>query len=118
MAKYAKAKRKWTDGLDQQAVQDALEEATVDAHDEYEQHSGLLTAIQDDVEFPFPALVLGEPVTVVEMQWPEDDEFGLDLVIERHGEKHPVEARSVEFVPPFPKGHLFIAAYLDWKRRL
>jgi hypothetical protein len=45
-------------------------------------------------------------------------EFGLDLVVERNGQRHRIEARSVNLLPPFPDGHLYLAAYLDWRRRL
>jgi hypothetical protein len=107
----------WTGGLDKTEVEEALENATVDCYDEYEQHSGLLTAIQEELEFPFQVQMLGETVIVVDMEWPENDEFGLDLVVERNGQRHRVEARSANLLPPFPKGHLFLAAYLDWKRR-
>jgi len=109
---------KWTDGLDPKAVEAALEDATVDAHDEYEQHSGLLTMVQEEVAFPFRARVLGEGLDVVDMEWPEDDGFGLDLVCERGGKRHRVEARNVELIPPLPAGHLYLAAYLAWKRML
>ena len=109
---------KWTEGPDPEEVQVALEEATVDAYGEYEQHSGLLTMVQDQVVFPFSARVLGEEVEVVDMEWPEDDEYGLDFVVERNGQRHRVEARSVDLIQPFPDGHLYIAAYLAWKRTL
>jgi hypothetical protein len=62
--------------------------------------------------------VVGETVTVVDMEWPENDEFGLDLVIERNGQRHRIEARSVNLLPPFPDGLLYLAAYLDWRRLL
>ena len=74
--------------------------------------------IEDELKFPFQAKVIGEDVTVVDMEWPEDDEFGLDLVCERGGKRFRIEARSVELIPPLPKGHLYLAAYLVWKRRL
>jgi len=109
---------RWTDGLDETEVGEALVNATVDAHDAYEQHTGLLTAIQDELEFPFKVQVLGDIVTVLEMVWPENDEFGLDLVVKRNGQRHCIEARSVNLVPPFPDGHLYLAAYLDWRGRL
>jgi len=35
--------------------------------------------IENEVKFPFPARVLGETVQVIAMEWPEDDEFGLDF---------------------------------------
>lgn len=109
---------RWTDEFDEQKVRDALEDATVDACDEYEQHTGLLTMIEEEVQFPFKAKMLGEVVDIVDMEWPEDDEFGLDFICERSGQQHRVEARSVDLVPPLPEGHLYIAAYLAWKRRL
>jgi hypothetical protein len=108
----------WTDGLDKADVRQALKDATVDAYGEDEQHTGLLTAIQDELDFPFQVQALGETVTVVDMEWPERDEFGLDLVVERNGERHRIEARSVNLLAPYPKGHLYLAAYLDWKRSL
>ena len=53
---------------------------------------------------------------MVAMEWPEDCEFGLDHFIERNGDKHRVDARSVELVAPLPEGHLTLAAYLQWRR--
>ena len=80
--KKTKATR-WTDQLDRGLVCAALEDACVDAYDEYEQHTGLLTMIENDLRFPFRAHVLGEQVNVVDMEWPENNQFGLDLVCER-----------------------------------
>jgi len=106
----------WTQSLDPAAIDVALEDATVDAHDEDERHADLLNAIGDELAFPFSGRVLGESVSVVGMEWPENDGFGLDLVIERNGTLHRVEARSVELIEPLPEGHLFLAANLLWKR--
>jgi hypothetical protein len=100
---------KWTEALDEEQVSKAFEDAVIDAYGEYEQHAGLLTMIENEVRFPFRAKVLGELVAVVGMEWPEDDEFGLDFVCEQNGERHRIEARSAD---------LYIAAYLDWKGRL
>ncbi len=106
----------WMAGLDEALVREAMEEVTVDCYNEYEQHTGLLTMIGDELVFPFRAKVIGEEVDIVGLEWPERDEFGLDLVCERQGERHRIEARSVELHPPFPDGHLFLAAYLAWKK--
>ena len=72
----------------------------------------------DELQFPFTAKVLGETVTVVDMEWPDNDGYGLDLVVERNGQRHCIEARSVELMEPFPEGNLFLAAYLAWRRCL
>ncbi|MCI0721011.1 MAG: calcium-binding protein [Acidobacteria bacterium] len=109
---------KWQTQLDKDKVRRAFEEAIIDCYGEYEQHSGLLTMIEQEVKFPFQAQVLGNIVKVVGMEWPDDDEFGLDFVCEHKGKRHRVEARSVDLVSPFPEGHLYIAAYLDWKKTL
>jgi hypothetical protein len=121
VAKTSKSKaveKHWTQELDQEEVREALLESTVDAYGDHEQHTALLTMIGDELEFPFKARVLGETVDVIEMEWPDGDELGLDLICERNGAKHRIEARSVELLEPFPDGHLILAAYLDWKRRL
>ena len=39
--------------------EELIEEATVDCYDEEEQHSGLLTMIENEVVFPFAAKVIG-----------------------------------------------------------
>ena len=106
----------WTAKLDSDAIDEAMDEATVDANGVDEQHSALLTVIGDELQFPFSARVLGETVTIVDMEWPRNDGFGLDLVVERNGQRHRIEARSVELLTPLPEGHLFLAAYLAWKK--
>lgn len=44
-----------------------LEEATVDCHDEDETFSGIETSLEDELEFPFDALVLGRPAKIVDV---------------------------------------------------
>ena len=102
--------------LDPEAIDEARENACVDAYNEYEPYTGFMTAMEEELSFPFSAKVLGDVVSVVAMEWPEDSEFGLDLVIERNGGKHRIDARSVELVKPLPDGHLTLAAYLQWRR--
>ena len=118
MAKSSHSKtvrQAWAHRLDSAQVREAFDEATVDAYGDYEKHTALLTAIGDEFAFPFSAVVLGETVQVVGMEWREEDGLGLDLVCERNGDQHRIEARSVELVEPFPEGHLFLAAYLMWR---
>ena len=108
----------WTEKLDRAEVQEAMDDAQIDCYGEYEQHTGLLTMIQNVLALPFNAQVLGDTVEIVAVEWPENDEFGLDLIVERNGQRHRIDARSVDLLPPFPKGHLYLAAYLDWRRGL
>ncbi len=110
------AATEWLDALDPEAIDEARENACVDAYGDYEQHTGFMTALEEVLHFPFSAKVLGEVVSVVAMKWPKDSEFGMDLVIERNGGKHRIDARSVEVLKPLPDGHLTLAAYLKWRQ--
>lgn len=69
----------WIDALDLEEIAAACEEATVDANDEEEQLSGLITMAQETLEFLFPAKVMGQAVQVVESEWSERDACGLIL---------------------------------------
>lgn len=116
-SKAKRSSKKWWEKLDADEIREARQEAIVDAYDEYEQHSGLVAVIQDELQFPFRAKVLGEELEIVDVAWPEGG-FDLDLICVRDGNKYPIEARNVELLEPLPPGHLYLAAYLDWKRRM
>ena len=117
-AKKANTKSaKWYERLDQDAIKTAFEEAAVDANGEDEQLSGLFYAMDDEMTFPWQGSVLGETVSVVGIEMPDNDRLGIDLVVERNGKQSRIEARSVDVLSPLPDGHLFLAAYLKWKER-
>ena len=107
----------WIDTLDPEEIAAAYEEATVDAHDEEEQHMGLITVAEEALEFPFQAKVMGQVVQIVDSAWADRDTFGLDLIAEIDGQQHRIAAQSVELIPPLPEGAVTLAAYLDWRRR-
>ncbi len=87
---------------DPERLEKLIEEATVDCYDEEEQHSGLLTMIEDEVVFPFDARVIGEIVQITGMAWPD----------------HGVGLQFTEWVEPLPEGFEWIEAYFAWSRYL
>ncbi len=91
-----------------------IDEATIDCYGEEEQHSGLLTMIEDNVEYPFRAKVIGEKVVVTGFEWPKAG-YGLFTVCERDGRKYQVDINSLEFVRPRPEGNEWIEAYFAWR---
>jgi len=95
-------------------LRELIAEATVDCYGEDEQHSGLLTMIEDHVDCPFRAKVIGEEVTVVEFEWPKSG-YGLIAVCEHKDRKHRVDVSSLEWVKPYPEGFAWIEAYLRWR---
>lgn len=91
-----------------------IDEATIDCYGEEEQHSGLLTMIEDNVECPFQAKVIGEKVVVTGFEWPQAG-YGLLAVCERDGRKYLVDINSLEFTRPRPEGYEWIEAYFAWR---
>ena len=93
---------------------DLIAEATVDCYGEDEEHGGLLTMIEDHVDCPCRAKVIGEEVTVTGFEWPKSG-YGLIAVCERKGKKHRVDVNSLEWIKPYPEGFEWIEAYLLWR---
>jgi len=91
-----------------------IDEAIIDCYGEDEQHSGLLTMIEENVECPFQAKVIGEKVTVIGFEWPERG-YGLFAVCERNGRKYQVDINSLEYQKPRPVGYEWIEAYFLWR---
>jgi hypothetical protein len=106
----------WTDNLDDALVEEEIGEALVDAYGRDEEETSIITHVENELNVPFRAEALGEKLTVVAVKWPEGGGFGLDLIVERKGRRHRVEARSVNLIPPYPEGHLALAAYMKWSR--
>lgn len=102
---------------DPERLNELIEEATIDCYDEDEQHSGLLTMIEDNVVFPFEATVIGERVQITGMAWP-DDGYGLQFTCEKNGETYVIDAGSIEWAEPLPEGFEWIEAYFAWARYL
>lgn len=98
-------------------LRELIEEGLVDCYDEGEQHIGMLTMVQENLACPFPAKVIGEKVTVVELAWLRSDN-GLVAVCERGGQQYRVEITSLEFIKPYPEGYEWIEAYLLWRGNL
>ena len=63
----------WIDSLDPEAIDEAREVALIDANGDYEQHTGFMTALQDELSFPSTVKVQGDVVTMVAMEWPVPD---------------------------------------------
>ena len=91
-----------------------VEEATVDAHDESEQVSGLYTMLENDLELPFNTVVLGAEVTVERLDLTDDDHI---VVVCRCGqERQRLNILDLPLPEPPPKGWEWIEAYRHWAR--
>jgi len=98
-------------------LEELIDKATIDCYSEDEQHTGLLTMIEEHVVCPFRAKVIGEPVEVTGFQWP-DSGLGLLAICLRKGNAHLVDIDSLEWIEPLPEGYEWILAYLRWRKRI
>ncbi len=99
---------------DRSRLRALIEEATIDCYGEEEQHTGLLTMIEDNVECPFRARVIGEVVEVTGFEWPKAG-YGLFAVCERNGRRYQVDINSLEWMKRRPEGYEWIEAYFAWR---
>ncbi len=98
---------------DPERLQELIEEATVDAYGEDEQHTGLLTMIGDNVVCPFKAKIIGEEVKATAFEHPESG-YGLKVMCRYKGETYPIDITSLEWIDPLPEGFEWIEAYFEW----
>jgi len=99
---------------DSKALDELIEEITVDAYGDDEQLSAFCQIIEDEVPLPADAFVIGEPVSVVELDYDGNERRGLTARCRREdGSEHVVAASEVMF-PKGSSGERYIAAYRKW----
>lgn len=99
--------------LTEDQLEELIEEATVDCRDDEECLMGFSTMIVDNLEFPFPAQIIGEDVTVTEIT---DDNNQIKAVCERNGKKHTVNILDLKFDNSVVKGSEWVEAYKEWNK--
>lgn len=98
---------------DLEELEALVEEATMDAYTEDEQAVGFLTYLEDEVELPFEAEVLGVAVqvTAVDLR----DTSTLSFRCEREGRSLWVEVRELELPSPAPEWARWVRAWRHWR---
>jgi hypothetical protein len=95
-------------------LDELIEEITLDAYGEDEQLSAFCQVLEDEVPLPAGAFVIGEPVTIVEIDYNGNERRGLTAKCRRtDGSEHLVGAVDVMF-PQNSKGARYLAAYRKW----
>ncbi len=97
-------------------LDELIDEATVDCYGKEEEHTALLTMIEEQVLCPFRAKVIGETVEVTRFEWPKSG-YGMLAVCRHKGREHRVDINSLEWIEPFPEGFEWIATYEAWRKR-
>ena len=96
------------------ALDALIEEIIVDAYGEGEQLWAFRQAFEDDVALPADGFVIGEPVSVVTMDYDGNERRGLTATCRREdGAEHVIAACDVVF-PEGSNGARYVAAYRKW----
>ncbi len=104
-------KNKTKKQLSEEELNELIEEATVDCYDDYECLTGFATMIDDNLDFPFSAKVVGGDVMVTGAAEERDE---ILAACERKGKKYTVNILNIEFTSPV-KGEEWVAAYKKWR---
>jgi hypothetical protein len=95
-------------------LEELIEEIIVDAYGEDEQLWAFRQVIEDEVPLPADGFVIGEPVSVVEIDYDGNERRGLTARCRREdGSEHVVAASGMMF-PKSSSGERYIAAYRKW----
>lgn len=96
-------------------LNELITQATVDCYGEEEEHTALLTMIEEQVVCPFHAKVIGETVEVTRFKWPKSG-YRMLAVCRHKGRTYRVDTSSLEWIEPRPRGFEWIAAYQAWRK--
>ncbi|MGD8520720.1 MAG: cytoplasmic protein [Desulfobacterales bacterium] len=96
------------------ALDELIEEITVDAYGDDEKLWAFRQAFENNVTLPADGFVIGEPVSVVEIDYDGNERRGLTAKCRRKdGSEHVVAAFDV-VLPIRSSGSLYLAAYRRW----
>lgn len=95
-------------------LDDLIEEITVDAYGDDEKLWAFRQACEDNVALPSDGFVIGEPVSVIEIDYDGNERRGLTARCRREdGSEHVVAASDV-VLPQRASGARYVAAYRKW----
>jgi hypothetical protein len=93
-------------------LDELIEEATVDCHDEEEQATGFFAIIEDNLALPFTTRILGVDASVAAILM--NDDGRIKAVCEHNGEQQRIDLVDLPLPTPPPSGAEWIAAYRRW----
>jgi hypothetical protein len=93
-------------------LDELIQEATVDCHDEEEQLSGFFCIMEENLALPFMTPILGVDASVASIEM--DDSGRIKAVCERDGQQQRIDLVDLPLPSPPPPGVEWIAAYRRW----
>jgi hypothetical protein len=93
-------------------LDELIEEATVDAHDESEQRVGFYTMLENELALPFSTRILGIDVEVIAIELTDADE--IVAICSRGRLRQTISITHLPLPTAPPSGAEWIAAYRKW----
>jgi hypothetical protein len=97
--------------LSKEELSELVEQAVVDAHDDYEQMTGFYTMIEDNLALPFATTVLGVEANVEGVDLTDS---GIVAICSRGAHRQAIPILDLPLPVPPPPGSEWIAAYRHW----
>ncbi len=101
-------------GKELDELDELIEEIIIDAYGDAEQLWAFFQAFEDDVALPADGFVIGEPVSVVAVEYDGNERRGLTARCRREDGSEYVVAASDVLLPQASAGARYIAAYRRW----
>jgi hypothetical protein len=95
-------------------LNELIEEAIVDCHDESEQIMGFFTMLEEHLTLPFSTIILGTEVAVERIEITDNDE--IVAVCRRGRDRQRISVLELQLPSPRPLGAEWIDAYRRWAR--
>ena len=96
------------------SLDEMIEDITVDAYGDDEKLWAFLQAFADYVDLPVDGFVIGEPVSVIEIDYDGNERRGITAKCKREdGSEHVIAIYEV-VLPEKSKASCYIAAYRRW----
>lgn len=107
-------KRREDDDNNPADLDELIEEITLDAYGEDEKFWAFRQAFEDEAVLPADGFIIGEPVSVIEIDYDGNERRGLTAKCRREdGFEYVIAASDLEF-PEGSAGERYVAAYRKW----
>lgn len=101
----------------EERLQELVAEATVDCYGEEEEYWGLLAMLEDELDFPLPATLIGEAVELIGLDSNASSPHrGIVAQVRRKGKTYSVSLADLQITDSESPSAEWLAAYRYWLR--
>lgn len=101
--------------MDEERLEALLEEATIDCYDEEEEFAGILVTLDEGIQFPLQAKVLGQVVEVIGLDEARSSlRRGILATVRAGDQESRFPLSELEFIDPDPTSAEWLAMYRYW----